>query len=174
MKSKFLLLLLVLISCSNVKEENKLKTQTPSANCINYDSTLLQFANTFDPKKVNLSKAISPKLDTFLLSLDTTCLRKQSNYEIFISVILLKLYLSHLRCCNQEFDLASMKKSGPSIIINEYQKLSGTAGKHVEFLNSRFIEDYVLKDETLKNNVLIRPLLNDISKEHQRINKGDL
>src|SRR6266498_1295793 len=65
----------------------------------NYDSLLLKYANEFTPTTIDLNSSLSSDLKSFLLSVDTNCLRKQTEYKYFIALILEKLALHHLKCC---------------------------------------------------------------------------
>src|SRR5690606_20881172 len=69
----------------------------------NYDSLLIKYANEFNPTTIDLNSSLSSDLKSFLLSVDTNCLRKQTEYKYFIALILEKLSLYHLKCCNQQY-----------------------------------------------------------------------
>jgi hypothetical protein len=102
----------------------------------NYDSLLLKYSNDFTPITVDLNKSLSSDLRSFLLSIDTTCLRKQNEYKYFIAFILEKLSLHYLKCCNQQYDLYQMREGAAAIIINEFNRLAGYENKDLEMLNS--------------------------------------
>ncbi|HLF47310.1 MAG TPA: hypothetical protein VI548_12855, partial [Chitinophagaceae bacterium] len=84
-----------------------------------YDSLLLKYADEFTPTTIDLNSSISSDLKSFLFSIDTNCLRKQTEYKYFIALILGKLSLHHLKCCNQHYDLYQMREGSAAVIINE-------------------------------------------------------
>lgn len=140
---------------------------------IDYDSLLLRYSNSFKATEIDLSKCFSKQEQSFILMIDTNCLEEQKEYKNFIVVILAKLYLHHLQCCNQGYDLLSMKEGAASIVINAFVKLGSYTGKSLEMLNSGTIVDYIDKESLFKNNKTIQALRDDIRKEVQRIGKGD-
>lgn len=139
-----------------------------------YYSSLLKYAYTFEPSTINLSKSLSPQLDAFLLNIDTNCLRQQKEYRVFTTIILAKLYYNHLKCCNQGYDLQSMETGGAKVIIEEFKKIAGYQNQQLEMLNSGVILDFLKSDQTLKENTVLKDLIDKIEKEAQRINKGNL
>jgi len=139
----------------------------------NYDSMLLIISNEFKPDSIDLNKSLSEKASSFLLNVDTNCLRKQSMYDTFIAIILAKLYYHHLQCCNQGYDLLSMKEGAAKVIIDEFERLAGYDKKPtLEFLNSSKIVEYISPKSDLQKNSQIQSLLNKINKEQKRIQKG--
>lgn len=139
-----------------------------------YDSSLLKYAYNFEPSTMNLSKSLSTQLDTFLLHIDTNCLRQQKEYRLFVTIILAKLYYHHLQCCNQGYDLQSMETGGAKVIIEEFKNMAGYKNQRLEMLNSGVIVDFIKSDQTLKDNSILKELLQKIDRETQRINKGNL
>ena len=83
-----------------------------------------------------------------------------------------KLYLHHLRCCNQGYDVLHMKEAGAIVIVNEYQKLLGYSNMRLEMLNSGLVEDYIKSDIVLESNRALKDLLLQIEAEQKRIEKG--
>lgn len=138
----------------------------------NYDSLLLKYANEFTPKTIDLNSSLSSDLESFLLSVDTNCLRKQTEYKYFIALILEKLSLHHLKCCNQHYDLYQMREGAAAVIINEFNKLAGYEGQRLEMLNSGLIKGYIESDPILSANPIIANVMNAIKKEETRIEKG--
>jgi len=138
----------------------------------NYDSLLLKYANEFTPTTIDLNSSISSDLKSFLLSVDTSCLRKQTMYKYFIALILGKLALHHLKCCNQHYDLYQMRDSTATLVINEFNRLAGYEGQRLEMLNSGLIMDYIQSDTMLSANPAIITVLNAIKIEEARIEKG--
>ncbi len=138
----------------------------------NYDSILFKYATEFNPITIDLNSSLSPDLKSFLLSVDTNCLRKQAEYRFFIILILEKLALYHLKCCNQNYDLYQMREGAASVIINEFSKLAGYEGKRIEMLNSGLITDYLESNRMLLSNPTIANIMDTIKSEEKRIEKG--
>ena len=138
----------------------------------NFDSVLLKISQDFKPRDIDLSRSLSAKTSEFILNVDTICLRKQRVYQVFVGEILAKLYLYHLQCCNQGYDLLSMRQGAAAIIINEFMKLAGYNARNPEFLNSFKIVDCINSSTDLLQNPRIQPLLIQIKNEQQRIEKG--
>ncbi len=138
----------------------------------NYDSLLLKYANEFAATTIDLNSSLSSGLKSFLLSVDTNCLRKQKEYKYFVALILEKLALHHLKCCNQHYDLYQMREGAATIIINEFDRLAGYGGQQLEMLNSGVVMDYILNDKTLSTNPTISRVKNAMEAESARIKKG--
>ena len=138
----------------------------------NYDSSLVKYANEFTPTTIDLNSSLSSDLKTFLLSVDTNCLRKQTKYKYFISLILQKLAVHHLKCCNQHYDLYQMREGAATIIINEFNKLAGYEGQRLEMLNSGLVTDYIKMDSELSKSPIIGKSINAEKEEERRIEKG--
>lgn len=138
----------------------------------NYDSLLLKYANEFTATTIDLNSSLSSDLKSFLLKVDTNCLRKQSEYKYFITLILAKLALHHLKCCNQGYDLYQMREGSAAIIINEFDKMSGSVNEHLEMYESGFVMDYISSDKTLSTNSIIKKVLRQFKAEGARIDKG--
>lgn len=98
---------------------------------------------------------------------------KYSNHGyLIIALILCKLALHHLKCCNQHYDLYQMREGAAAVIINEFNKLAGYEGKRLEMLNSGLITDYIGSDKILSANPTIITVMNAIKSEDKRIEKG--
>ena len=138
----------------------------------NYDSLLLIYAQSFKATEIPLDKNLSHEVTSFILKTDSGCLEKQKEYKTFIAIILGKLYLRHLQCCNQGYDLLSMRNGAASVIINDFEKLAGYKGQNLEMLNSGIIADYIDREPTIKANKLIQEIRENIDKEAKRIKKG--
>lgn len=138
-----------------------------------YDSLLVKYSNSFKATEIDLNKCLSEQEQSFILKVDTNCLEGQKEYKKFIAIILAKLYSHHLQCCNQGYDLLSMKEGAASIIISGFEKLAGYKGRNLEMLNSGTIVDYIDKEPSFKNNKTVQVLREDIRKEVQRIEKGN-
>ncbi len=179
---RFLFFLIIVFFISGCNSNNQDKNSSPanvSASklkvCNNdYDSLLLKYANDFKASTIDLDESLSPQLDSFLLYADTNCLRKQKEYKTFISIILAKLCLHHLQCCNQGYDLLSMETQGAKVIVVDFRNMSGYQNKHLDMLNSEFIIDFIESDKKLKENAGIKSILTKINKEVDRIEKGNI
>lgn len=139
----------------------------------NYDSLLLRYADEFTPSKIELNSSLSPELSSFVLSVDASCLQKQSMFRYFISIVLGKLALHHLKCCNQNYDLYQMRVGASAVIINEFGKLAGYDTQRLEMLNSGLIKDYIEKDTILSTIPAIVKIINAIKTEEKRIEEGE-
>jgi hypothetical protein len=141
---------------------------------VNYDSILIKYSNNFRVTAINLNKCMTQEFQSFILKADLNCLEKQNEYKNFIAIILAKLYLHHLQCCNQGYDLLSMKEGTATFIINAFEKLAGYNGKNLEMLNSGTIVYYIDKEPSFKGNKTVQRLRENIRKEVKRIEKGSL
>jgi hypothetical protein len=139
-----------------------------------YDSTLIRYANDFTPKAIELNKTLSDGLASFLLKIDTNCLRQQKAYEKFIAIILSKLYYCNLKCCNQSYDLLFMKKGAARILIGEYERMAGYENQHLEMLSSSTIVGFIKKKPELADDVFVKEILVKIENEERRISKGNI
>lgn len=140
----------------------------------NYDTLLLKYSNQFTAVSIDLGMSLTPELSSFLLKIDTNCLRKQTEYQVFIITILAKLYYYHLVCCNQGYDLYSMTKGASGIIINEFEIIGNYKGKQFEMLNSGNVVEVIEDEKPLKNNKTIQELIKRIKKELARIEIGNI
>jgi hypothetical protein len=147
-------------------------TVDSNMDCQDFDSILVKHADQFAPGTIELAGSISRQLDTFLVNVDTNCLRKQSHYKYFISVILGKLALHHLQCCNQGYDLYHMREGGASIVINEFNQMAGYGAENLEMLNSVIVKDFIEREPTLYSNPVIKKLIIAMNNESSRIEKG--
>ncbi len=129
--------------------------------CGNYDKILIRLAGKFIPTSMYLDKSISPELRSFITSIDTSCLRKQKQYKFFVSEILAKLYVYHVKKIEVGANLLSMKTGAAKTIINALQLLTGH--QHVrEFYNSGMVVDFIRKDSLLKKDKKLYALIKDI------------
>jgi hypothetical protein len=153
---RILLIVIVIgfISCNeNVSGNSKpLPTSITEPACNeNYDSILAKLAHEFKPASVDLDRSISGRIDSFLLAADTVCLRNQKGYKLFIATILAKEFYYHVSIGHQGYDLQSMDGGGARIIVEDFKKMAGYQGRHLEMLNSGTIMDFIKKDDSLKN-----------------------
>jgi hypothetical protein len=169
-------LLTLLVSChnGNINGEKANNPSLVTTECPSYDSLLTRFADEFEAVEISLDKSLTNTVSDFLNKVDTTCLRTQREYEYFIAEILAKQYLHHLQCCNQGYDLLSMKKKSASIIVREFQVASGMSNPNLEMLNSGVIVDFIEKRPNLKTRGKLSSLLERIKNEQARIEKRDI
>ncbi len=173
----FLIILIFILGCNsgNPEKNNSAANVTivKQEVCDNdYDRLLIKYAGDFKAANLELDKCLLPQLDSFLLHVDTNCLRKQKEYKTFIAIILAKLSIHHLQCYNQGYDLLSMEKGGAKIIVDDFRRMTGYQNKHLDMLNSGFIFDFIESDKTLKENSTIKLLVRKYAKEGDRIAKG--
>jgi hypothetical protein len=157
--------LMLLCGCSS--DYNTSNTTDAQKN-MNIDSTAFDsFVLSYTPHNIDLSVDLNDTLKFFNVEF---LFNHSSNYqkEKWVSIILLKQYLNHLRRANQGYDLYSMRKGETEIIINEFIK-ANKMDSLGEFLNSGCVVDRVLKKETLYKNKAISIILTEIDKEEQRI-----
>ncbi len=174
---KLLLTFLVILitgcheSSNNPTTHNSTYIDTQVSNSCNlsYDSLLIRYSTNFRATAIDLDKCLSQELRSFILKVDTNCLMKQQQYKNFIAIILAKLYRHHLQCCNQGYDLLSMKSNAAGIIINEFEKLAGYYKHEPEILISGSIMDYIDNEQSFQNNKSVKELRKDIEKEEKRI-----
>jgi len=177
MKFTFISLIVTLIfSCNTLSTRNSIEAGTSGKQLCtdNYDSLLVKYANEFHASNIELNKSFSQQLDSFLTHVDTLCLRQQKEYKIFVVEILCKLCLYHLKCCNQGYDLLSMRTGAAKTLINEFIGIAGLKGHYLEMLNSEYVLDVIKNDKSLEKNEMIQNLSNKIKKEQERIKKGNI
>lgn len=174
----FLICLSVLWACNSTSNSKAAVNEasfneTKNKDCDqNYNTLLVKYANEFSPSTIDLNRSLSTDLKSFLSSVDTNCLRRQEGYKYFIALILGKLALHHLKCCNQHYDLYQMREGAAIVIINEFDKLAGYEGSRLEMLNSGLITDYIKSDKILSGNPVIANVMQRIESESKRIEKG--
>lgn len=165
------------LSCNFISEKkvdiddsgrNKVKSHICEEN---YDSLLVRYANEFSATTVDLNGSLSSDLKVFLNSVDTGCLKKQTEYRYFIALILAKLALHHLQCCNQHYDLYQMNEGPASIIINGFNGLAAYESNNLEMLNSGLIIDYIKSDSSLSVKPPVLCVLNAYEIKNKSIKK---
>lgn len=172
MKHTYLLILLFAFSCNYSKKTNETSRQRPCPT--EYDRDLAKYSESFEASTIDLDKSISPSLDSFLINIDTNCLRNEKGYKVFVTTILAKLYYFHLKCCNQGYDLQSMAHGGAGVLINEFKRIAGYNEQRLEMLNSSTVVDYIDHHQELKDNANLKVIVKEIAKETSRIEKGNL
>src|ERR1043165_7328967 len=92
----FIFNIISICGCNSLSNNKATKdhsiSETKAIKCDqNYDSLLLRYANEFTPTSVDLNSSLSSDLQSFLLAVDSNCLREQTEYKYFIALILGKL-----------------------------------------------------------------------------------
>ena len=142
-------------------DSNRVKYVDIQLGTTQIDSILLDFAkNKFIVNKEQLNECISKEFDSFIIQLGENQLHNQPQVSKFISIIILKMYYYHLKCCNRGLDISVGTKKSSQIIINEYAKL---LKKDKLAINSASIQDYINSQSGLKNDKDILDLRNNIS-----------
>ena len=130
--------------------------------CHPFGNTLLTYARQFKPITIRLNGSISKGFGRYLQKIDTNCLRKQSNYQVFIAMILLKLYAYHEKCCGDGYDLNGMRIGSAKVIVDEFERMLGLKSEKIEFLNSFWIVNFIYSNHSLRNNPEISRMLKHI------------
>jgi hypothetical protein len=167
----FIISLLIFSSCNKQDNNSKKTSILMQSRKGNYDSVLGEFANNYKPIGINLGRSLPKKLDSFLISTDTACLRKQDGYRKFIATILGKQFYYHLTYGHQGYDLQSMDSSGAGIIVNDFKWMRGYDNTHLEMLNSGDVMNFIIKDPKLKLELaplvkLVNEKVYDLQKRH--------
>lgn len=176
MKSLSLLCALIfLISCqSKLPKNSDSISKIPDVKKLcneNYDSVLVKYAKDFKSTYFELSKNLSPELNSFLLQVDTTCLRQQKEYRFFIATILAKLYYYHIVNAHQGYDLQLMEIGGSKVIVEEFKKMAGLDKRRYEILNSDNVVCFIQKDAILSEDTTLKSILKQINAEWDLIDK---
>jgi len=147
--------------------------KAPSVCNTNFDTTLVRLAKSFCPKGIDVSHSMSNELNQFMLQVDTNCLRRQEKYSFFINVILAKVVLCQLKCCNQHYEMRQ-ERDGATLIVNEFERMAGFQNKRIEFLSSCEVEVYINTTPKLKSNAYLNSIMVKIKKEENRIRSGNI
>jgi hypothetical protein len=131
----------------------------------------------YDPSKkpvqVDLSKNLGDTLSFYIEMLwkNQSLLKDTSKIIKNVDIILLKLYLGHLKCCDQSYDVLSMRTGAAKDILDyffKFYKIDFT--KNHEGMTSGIsyiiLRKYPEKDDTITN------LMKSISKQEQLIDNG--
>lgn len=165
MKILHYLILILILSCNN----NNIRTNSnldKNINCSDKaDSLMLKYSAEFNPTQIDLSKDISDGLDSLLLQTDSSCLRQQESYQLFISTILAKLFYFHLYQGHQGYDLRSMERGGAKRLIQEFERMAGYSDTQPEMINSGAIMNYIEKNKRLKENSVLIALKKRIDQQ---------
>jgi hypothetical protein len=180
MKIKFLSLLLVTILACNDKtgprDKGSVIKQTEDFQEVRKDTSMSHFkafANKFELVNNDFAANINDSLSfydvNFLVGPLTSC---DSNKLKVINVLLLKLYLQHLRSANQGYDLHSERKGDAALLIDFFIRCNNLPVKS-EFLNSATPYELIKRNFSVYNNDKeITNLIHLIEQEDQRILSG--
>lgn len=105
------------------------------------------------------------------------------DYEQYVALILAKIYLSHLRCCNQSYELRLKNsyfirlKDDPLVyeinyFVNYYD--SRESDLPVELYTSGIILDWMEQKPGLLSYLQLKEVYQKILAERERIERGDL
>jgi len=137
----------------------------------NYDTLLHYYADNFSPQDIDLSKTLNRDLDSFLLHVDTICLRSQNELQYFITEILAKLFYYHILNGHQSYDLQAMDSGGAGIIIHEFKKMAGYDTMHLDMLSSGVVVDFINQNKVLRTNAIMVKILNQIKIEADLVDR---
>ncbi|HEU4472906.1 MAG TPA: hypothetical protein VFR58_17550 [Flavisolibacter sp.] len=142
--------------------------------CGNLDSLMKTLVNEFEPKTISLNEAIDGELRAFMFNVDLTCLKKQEYNREFVMSILAKQYLFHLKCCNQGYDLLTMRDNkAAEIIVESFIEIAGYSGSKLEMLNSGTVLKFIVSDSSMiRDNKFLKDIVSGIDRETARINEG--
>lgn len=112
---------------------------------------------------------ISQELRGLIYTLDEV---EKSNNEKYIVLIVLKLYHSHLECCNQSYELrvGGQLDSLRTPILYAFLQYTGQydLGKAIKFIPSSISYDWVKQNSVLSD---FRPIAKEIGRIKKRIKK---
>ena len=118
---------------------------------INSLKILKTFAESYSPKnKINESPDMLPKVSQ---EIKTAIYEAGPLGEKYLTLILLKLYVAHLKCCNQSYELRPDTEldSISNPILDEFIKITRLYDlkKPIEFIPSSIAYDWVSKHSDL-------------------------
>jgi hypothetical protein len=135
------------------------------------DSLMLVYAANFTPNKIDLSKTMPQDLDSFLLHTDTLCLQGQSDYQVFVAIVLAKLFYYHLRKGDQSYDLQIMEHGGAKVIIEGFKEIAGYRGQTLEWFGSGAIMNYLDQNKRLRDNKLLDSIARKVEAEAEMLER---
>jgi hypothetical protein len=133
------------------------------------DATVNNYLKSFNPSQLDLRDCMSDSMNSFLLSIDSNCLRSIPNYKRFVCGVLIKLYYYHMDCCHQSYDLFSMKVEGAKVLINEFQRIINVRQEDRDMLNSGIVFYFVQTDSILKKDAFLDHWVKKIKKNKNYI-----
>jgi len=162
-----LLLALIFISfdvfsANNTKGSNSILKDF--SNQLDDSLQLKQVATSFTPKQLNLTNSIleNGELNKFLSKSDKEAIRSHTDFDLFITTILLKQYQFHLTKFHQGFDLYSMRMGNAGFVVSSFVQLAKLPDT-TKGINSSFIMEYVAASDKLKAEPSIMELVNAIN-----------
>ena len=138
---------------------------TPVITPIGDDSVhLVKYATNFKPKQLNLTNSIleNPELNVFLMNKDKSIIKINSNFEYFITMIVLKQYEFHITKFHQGFDLYTMKAGNAGFIVSSFVEISKLP-IGIKGINSSYILEFIASNDKLKNEPSIVEIVNRIN-----------
>jgi hypothetical protein len=138
---------------------------TPVITPIGDDSVhLVKYATNFKSKQLNLTNSIleNPELNAFLMNKDKSIIKKNSNFEYFITMIVLKQYEFHITKFHQGFDLYTMKAGNAGFIVSSFVEISKLP-VGIKGVNSSYILEFITANDKLKNEPSIVEIVNRIN-----------
>ena len=138
---------------------------TPVITPIGDDSVhLVKYATNFKPKQLNLTNSIleNPELNAFLMNKDKSIIKINSNFEYFITMIVLKQYEFHITKFHQGFDLYTMKAGNAGFIVSSFVEISKLP-IGIKGVNSSYILEFIASNDKLKNEPSIVEIVNRIN-----------
>ena len=138
---------------------------TPVITPIGDDSVhLVKYATNFKPKQLNLTNSIleNPELNSFLMNKDKSIIKNNSNFEYFITMIVLKQYEFHITKFHQGFDLYTMKAGNAGFIVSSFVEISKLP-IGIKGINSSYILEFLASNDKFKNEPSIVEIVNRIN-----------
>ncbi len=144
--------------------------ESKSLDCNRVIDSLFDYVVKFEPTEIRIDKSIKKDkiLNSLLNRADMMCFKqdeKKSKY--IVAIILLKQYLFHLKCCNQSYDLLSMKEGNAQKIIDYFLLMTQQNEYNIEVLSSQKIVQYAYHDGYLCGVASINEVLIDIAKQEK-------
>lgn len=183
MKYLFLIFSVVLLGCSQSPDKSEsvkivsndliidttyVKSLSDTVNKIEFNSLTIikEFATNYNPKENRMLPTINKRIYNNFRQLKNI---DSIEYEKYLTLVFIKLYLSHLECCHQSYEL---RKQPPSAIIKEnrdtllflFNEMTNQfkAEKPIEFVSSSIAYDWVKSKSQLYNDPYIKGSLNKI------------
>ncbi len=125
---------------------------------------LVKYATNFKPKQLNLTNSIleNPELNAFLMNKDKSIIKTNSNFDYFITMIVLKQYEFHITKFHQGFDLYTMKAGNAGFIVSSFVEISKLP-VGIKGINSSYILEFIAANDKLKNEPSIVEIVNRIN-----------
>lgn len=165
MVRKIILVLIVFVICScrnrsttNLKDEIGSESQSDiQEKAKDWKSEIIRF----EVRQIDLSREQFLSDESLIKYLEDESISK-GDKDFVVNVILLKLYLYHLKRANQGYNLITMRNGNAKFIIDYFFK-ENSISTDEEFVNSAVAYNLMKKD-TL-NSAIINELMNSIESE---------